>query len=145
LNKPGANLAFPSRFCYKRSVSVARLFATVSLLLGAFCPIGAHALVHAFNSAHVHSHDDGTTHAHEHDAEGHHHEHEMRHTDDVARIAVPSSKFAPSPRVEWLAYDVATPLAEVSPRLVGTAILGPPLILPRNLVAPSSAGRAPPA
>ncbi len=121
------------------------MLVAVSVFFGAFCPIGTHALAHEVNSAHVHGHADGTVHAHEHDVEGHHHDHEMRHTDDVARIAVASTKFAPTLRVAWLAFDVSTPITTFSPRLLSAATLDPPLILPHRLVAPSSAGRAPPA
>lgn len=129
---------------YNGFMSPARLLVAICMFFGAFCPIGTHALVHAVNSAHVHSHDDGTVHAHEHDAEGHHHDHEMRHTDDVARIAAAGTKLSPGLRVEWLASDVSTPITTFSPYLLGAATLDPPLILPQSLVAPSSVGRAPP-
>jgi hypothetical protein len=121
------------------------VLVAVSVFFGAFCPVGTHALAHEVNSAHIHSHEDGTVHEHEHDAEGHHHDHEMRHTDDVARIAGAGTKFTPSLRVECLAADVSTPVITSSPRLLGAAALDPPLIFPQGLVAPSSAGRAPPA
>mgnify|MGYP001579607908 CR=1 FL=1 len=58
--KLGLSIEISTYFCYKYVVDVARLFVTASLFFGTFCPIGAHALVHVFNSAHAHSHEDGT-------------------------------------------------------------------------------------
>jgi len=125
-------------------VILARLAATTSLFLGAFCPVGLNALAHAVNSAHIHEHDDGTVHAHEHDAEGHD-EHEVRHTDDAPRIIAAVTRFPPNSSATGQAPAAGARAAALSPLLAAVAIHDPPLPPPQRLAASPSAGRAPPA
>lgn len=120
-----------------------RLFATAFLVSGAFCPVGAHALAHAVNSAHVHGHDDGTVHAHEHDAEGHH-EPEQRCSDDAPRLADSGARLLSGRLAQHPISAVESAVVAFSPRPVVSAILDPPLLTPQCLAAPSAAGRAPP-
>lgn len=122
-----------------------RLAAVLAVIVGAFCPVGTHALAHAADSPHLLGHQDAVLHAHDHDAAGHHHEREVRDSDDVARIAFSGTKFAAGARVEMLTPAAAAPAPAFRPRLIAAQSPGPPLAFAPNFPASPSYGRAPPA